>query len=364
MTRVGWWGRSAAARLSGAVRSPRDGREQRRLVSRVLTALGTGTGSGTGPLRVRGLAGDSDILVAAVDTGREEFVLRISTSNAADSNLARHVHTTTALRQAAPRSADLLPPVLDHTTVGGHMVVREALLPGRIPVPDPGPAAAATIRMVHAATLRTVMVSPALLEEWVEAPAAVVQRVAHGHRHAIEIDRIARYLRDGLVGQRVTVAGTHGDYRPGNVLVEERPSGPVLTGIVDWQNHMDPGLPDSDLAHWYLATRAVDLGAAVCEVLDDPGQLTSYYEAAGVEAANPHLGPELVVVFTWLWHVVNVRARTARRGPGLHWSARSVSPVLRRFASDSRPGAGSPTAGDRPRERRGGQVRRSSDPTR
>lgn len=339
-TAVATW--APVARLSRAVRSLRERRARRRLVPRALTALSALGGSGSTALPVvRALKSDSDTLVAAVDTGSGAFVLKMATSDAADRNLARHVDTVATLRghHGAPY-VELLPRVSERITVGGHTVVRETLLPGRSPTDDPGPAAAAAITAVHADSVRSLMVSPALLEAWVEAPAAAVQRMIHGDRHAIEIDRIARYLRDGLVGQRVTAAGTHGDYWPGNVLVEEGPSGPELTGIVDWENHMDPGLPDADLAHWYLATRSADLGAAVCAVLDDPGRLTRYYEEVGVEAPNPHLGSALVVVFTWLWHVANTGTRATRRGPGRIWYSRSVTPVLRRFASDSRPEAG------------------------
>lgn len=327
---------SAVAQLSRALRTIRDRREQRRLVPPVLAALGV---QGTPPVRT--LKSDSDTLVAAVGAGPGEFVLKIATSDAADRNLALHVDTVTALRQhPGPTFADLLPGVLDRTTVGGHTVVRETLLPGRTPLVDPGPAAAVAITPLHEATSRSLMVSPALLEAWVEAPAAAVQRLSSGNRHALEIDRIARYLRDGLVGQRLTVSCTHGDYWPGNVLVNDGPSGPRATGIVDWENFMDPGLPDADLAHWYLATRSADLGAAVCAVLDDPGELNRYYNSVGVAAPNPHLGPEFVVMFTWLWHVANTRTRAARRGPGRIWYSRSVAPVLRRFGPDSQPEAG------------------------
>ena len=327
---------AAVARLSRAIRTLRDRREQRRLVPPVLAALDV---PGSPPLRT--LKSDSDTLVAAVGSGPGAFVLKIATSDAADRNLARHVDTVTALRdQPGTPFADLLPTVLDRTTVGVHTVVRETLLPGRTPSGDPGPAAAVAIAPIHRSTARSIVVSPALLEDWVETPAAAVQRLTCGDRDALEIDRIGRYLRDGLVGRQLTVSRTHGDYWPGNVLVDEVRAEPEPTGIVDWENCMDPGLPEADLAHWYLSTRPVDLGAAVCAVLDDPEQLLRYYDSVGIDPPNPHLGPELVAVLTWFWHVANTRTRAARRGPGRIWYSRSVVPVLRRFGPDPHPGPG------------------------
>ena len=98
---------------------------------------------------------------------------------------------------------------------------------------------------------------------------------------------------------------------------------------------MDPGLPDADLVHWYLSTRISDLGAAVCAALDDPGQVERYFAPAGVVLPNAQLDPSAAVLLAWLWHVAHTRSRSTRSGPGRIWIARSVHPVLRRFAAAS-----------------------------
>lgn len=140
---------------------------------------------------------------------------------------------------------------------------------------------------------------------------------------------------------RTVMAGcTHGDFWPGNVLVSDALPQPVVTGIVDWENVMDPGLPEFDLMHWYLSTRPGDLGAAVCGVLDDPGQFERYFDPVGIALPNPDIDPEWLVMFTWLWHVANTRTRATRHGPGRIWLARNVHPVLRRFSATTRSATG------------------------
>lgn len=323
---AGW---SAVARLSHTVRHHRARREQRRLLPTVLGACGM-----TDSSAARTLKSDSDTIVTAVDGQTGEFVLKISTSAAADRNLERHVETVDNLRlRCDPGFAELLPRVLDRATVDGHMVVRETLLPGRTPESDPAAAAAAAITRLHMATARPLLVTPMLVEEWVDRPVAAVRDLDISGRYVDALDRVAGFLKEGLLEQTVIASCTHGDFWPGNVLVSGAPTMPVVTGIVDWENVMDPGLPDADPVHWYLSTRPADLGAAVCALLDDPGQLVRDFDEAGICLANPHVDPELVVVFTWLWHVANTRTRSTRNGPGRIWISRNVHPVLRRFSS-------------------------------
>lgn len=325
---------AVVAWLSLTLRHRSAHREERRRLHPVLAAFGM-----TGPHSSRTLKSDSDTLVTAVDGPAGESVLKISTSAAADRNLIRHVDTVTRLReQCEPGFSTLLPRILDRTTIAGRTAVRETLLPGRSSVTDPGPAAAAAIACLHTATARPLLVTPSLLAQWVEHPAATIVGPEAAERRSASVGRIVGYLVDGLSGKTVTATCTHGDYWPGNVLVSDELPEPTVTGIVDWENALDPGLPDVDLVHWFLSTRQRDLGAAVCAALDDPGELEQYFESVGVRLPNPHIDLRLILVFTWLWHVADTRTRATRHGPGRIWLARNVQPVLRRFE------AGSPTA--------------------
>lgn len=324
------WGGVARLSLWARHRSAR--REEQRRLAPALVACGISDAPAT-----RTLKSDSDCVVTAVSGWDGEFVFKISTSEAADRNLARHADTVTRLRaQCDPGFVELLPRVLDIVTVGERTAVRETLLSGRTPVADveTDRIAAAAITRLHMATARPMVVTTSLLEQWVDRPMATLRDMDLGDRYAPAVERLARSLRDGLRGQSVIASCVHGDYWPGNILVSDVLSQPVVTGVVDWENVMDPGLPDADQVHWYLSRRPVDLGAAVCGALDDPDQLVRDLDAAGACLLNPHLDPELVVLFAWLWHVANSRTRSTRNRRSRVWAGRNVYPILRRFGSE------------------------------
>nr|WP_241724104.1 phosphotransferase [Dietzia sp. E1] len=115
----------------------------------------------------------------------------------------------------------------------------------------------------------------------------------------------------GLLDAEVTVSWVHGDYWPGNVLKSDVAHEPVVTGIVDWENALDPGMPDIDLVHWYLSTRTGDLGSAVCSLLDVPTPVERYLDAAGERLANTHVGVERIVLLAWLWQRLGREGRRA-----------------------------------------------------
>ncbi|WP_295652651.1 phosphotransferase [uncultured Dietzia sp.] len=328
LTGASVWG--AVAQLSLTARHRRARREEHRRLNPALIACGIADSPATRTLR-----SDSDCVVTAVSGRAGDSVLKISTSEAADRNLARHVETVTRLRtQCDPGFAALLPQILGLVTVGGRTVVRETLLPGRVPDADADRAASAAITRLHMATARPLIVTSSLLGQWVDHPVSTLRGLDLGERYAPAVERLACSLREGLFDQWVIASCVHGDFWPGNVLVSDGLARPVVTGIVDWENVMDPGLPDADPVHWYLSTRPVDLGAAVCAALEDPGRLVRDLEQIGTCLPNPHIDPEQVVLFVWLWHVANSRTRSTRNRRSRVWIARNVYPVLRRFGAD------------------------------
>lgn len=321
---------AAVTRLSLSVRHGAR-REERRRVHSALAACGVFDSPET-----RTLKSDSDTLVAAVSGRTGEFVLRTATSEAAGRRLTRHGETVSDLRERCdPAFAALLPRVLDLGEVGEQTVVRETLLPGQTSDASSERAAAAAITRLHMATARPVIVTPSLVGQWIDRPVSAVLGLDLDERHADEVDRMAGFLRECLMGRSVIVSCTHGDFWPGNVLVSDAHLRPVISGIVDWEDVMDPGLPDADPVHWYLSTRPVGLGSAVCRALDDPGSLVRHFDSAGICLPNPHLGTESVVMVAWLWQVANTLTRSTRNGPGRLWFARNVHPVLHRFRSDT-----------------------------
>ena len=97
-------------------------------------------------------------------------------------------------------------------------------------------AALSAIAPLHRRTATFVVVdNVCLLRRWVIEPLVgltdMCRQLDPGTRVS-EVDRLGTMLRQALVGWRMPVSWTHGDYTPGNVRLAGM-RGPV-TGIVDW----------------------------------------------------------------------------------------------------------------------------------
>ena len=105
-----------------------------------------------------------------------------------------------------------------------------------------------------------------------------------------------------------------------------------MTGVVDWENAHAAGLPDVDLMHWWLATRPVELGAAVRQALADPSAVRRGLAELSISLPNPQIALEHVVLLTWLGHVTAGMDRTSADHLGRVWLARNVKPILQLLA--------------------------------
>ena len=133
-------------------------------------------------------------------------------------------------------------------------------------------AALSAIAPLHRRTATFVVVdNVCLLRRWVLEPLAGLTDMCRrlDPRLVPEVDWLGTMLRQALVGWRMPVSWTHGDYTPGNVRVAGV-RGPV-TGIVDWGGAR-PGQPA--LIDEYLMILAAscqveraDLGTVVAERL-------------------------------------------------------------------------------------------------
>ena len=145
-------------------------------------------------------------------------------------------------------------------------------------------------------------------------------------------------LRQALVGWRMPVSWTHGDYTPGNVRVAGV-RGPV-TGIVDWGGAR-PGQPA--LIDEYLMILTVsclveraDLGAVVAERLRAGGLSDRERNAlrAARDQADADFGhreridERIAILLTWLHHAADLCRNCATHPNHQTWWATNVAPVL------------------------------------
>ncbi|HYI53479.1 MAG TPA: phosphotransferase [Microlunatus sp.] len=285
------------------------------------------------------LTSDSDTLVVALEADPERLIAKIATSAAASRGLDQHVASLTRLRSLLDGLASeaLLPRVVRDGQLYGNRVVIETQLPGHAATARLSDAtttvAAAALTEIHRATTVTRTVDHATLARWVDEPLDYLRGLRGLPGDAQGLDRLREILHGALLGREVAMAWVHGDFWPGNVLVEETVEadgggGVRVTGLADWENAEPDGLPDIDLLHWWLATQPVELGAAVLDAVAHPAEIRRRLADLSITLPNPQLALEHVVLLTWLQHVTAGMDRTSADHLGRVWLARNVKPIL------------------------------------
>jgi Phosphotransferase enzyme family len=202
-------------------------------------------------------------------------------------------------------------------------------------------AALSAIAPLHRRTATFVVVdNVCLLRRWVIEPLAGLTdlcRRLDPHRVS-EVDRLGTMLRQALVGWRMPVSWTHGDYTPGNVRVAGV-RGPV-TGIVDWGGAR-PGQPALIDEYLMILTAScqverADLGSVVAARLRAGGLLDRERNALRAARDRPdadrghrrRIDERGCILLTWLHHAADLW-RTCATHPDHHtWWATNVAPVL------------------------------------
>jgi hypothetical protein len=204
----------------------------------------------------------------------------VSQTDAGSDLLHRQADAERRLR-ADPRLAGwaaLVPEPLAAGAVRGHAFLVERALPGSSPlarIAEPArrvevvEQAATVIAGLHSRTASPVAVDAARVEEWVRDR---VRTVATGLSMAGpdrgRVDALARTEREliaAYLGREMTVSWIHGDYWPGNLLLD---GVGAIVGIVDWDRAAPGEPPILDILHLLLYTRRVVTGV-------EPGRLVA-----------------------------------------------------------------------------------------
>jgi len=309
------------------------------------------------------LASDTTVVLLRPEQGPPAAVLKVARGalRAAELSTQRRVLAEFAIHQGLDEEwRQLLPRILAFDDRANETVSVESYRPGidlaealtHCPerAEELTAAALGAIAPLHRRTASFVVVdNVSLLRRWVINPLACLMDVCRrlGPRLAPEVDRLGTVLRQALVGRRMPMSWTHGDYTPGNVRVAEV-QGPV-TGIVDWGGAR-PGQPALIDEYLMILTASClverdDLGTIVTERLRAGG--LSNRERNALRAAHDRqdadtgdservdepVDERVAILLTWLHHVVNVWRKRAT-SPNHHiWWATNVAPVLDAVAS-------------------------------
>jgi hypothetical protein len=300
------------------------------------------------------LVGDTAVVLLGPEQGPPAAVLKVArgTLRAAKLRTQRRVLAELAIHQGLDEEwRELLPRILAFDERANATVSVESYRSGtdlaevlaRRPnrVEELTAAALTAIAPLHRGTATSVVVdNVCLLRRWVVEPLAALTDMCGrlDPRLVPEIDRLGTMLRQALVGWRLPVSWTHGDYTPTNVRVAGT-RGPV-TGIVDWGGAR-PGQPAFIDEYLMILTAScqverIDMGTLVADRLRAGG--LSYRERNALRAAHDrpdadfgHRGridERVAILVTWLHHAADLWRKCATHPNHHTWCATNVAPVL------------------------------------
>jgi hypothetical protein len=197
------------------------------------------------------------------------------------------------------------------------------------------------IAPLHRATARSIVVDNlSSVRQWVVAPAAdladICSRLDPGLTPKLE--RLESMLVRAIVGRRMTVCWTHGDYTPDSVQLAG-PRGPV-NRIVGWDKARGdrPALIDAYLMILTASCQleAADFGAVVSRRLSAGGLsasernvLAAMGNRPGTGAGDPDgIDERVAILLAWLHHSAAVCRTDADRSQLDGWLASDVAPIL------------------------------------
>ena len=133
--------------------------------------------------------------------------------------------------------------------------------------------AARLIRQLHLATLRRQVVDDILFARVAGDDLALLRQLAAGWPEAgllaHQLDRLEDLLRRQVAGSELPFSWAHGDFWPGNLLID--PEGGAIRGVVDWDRASADQIPLHDLLHMLAYThkmqRRSELGQEIVAYL-------------------------------------------------------------------------------------------------
>jgi hypothetical protein len=304
------------------------------------------------------LVGDTAAFLLRPEQGPPAAVVKVARGlvGATELRTQRRVLAELAIHQGLDDGwRQLLPRILAFDERGDATVSVESYRPGmdlaevlaRRPdrVEELTAAALRAIAPLHRRTATFVVVdNVCLLRRWLIEPLAgladMCQRLDPGR--GLEMDRLGMILRQALIGRRMPVSWTHGDYTPGAVRVAGV-GGPV-TGIVDWAGARPGQLALIDEYLMILAAscqvQQADLGAVAAERLRAGGLLDRERTALRAardradadmgnrERIHERLDERVAILLTWLHHAADLWHKRATHPNHHNWWAANVAPVL------------------------------------
>ena len=294
------------------------------------------------------LQGTSDVTVARLAPSRAGplAMVKVARSEAARAELAKQHAALRTLSQDARLEGwhHLLPGSTLHQT-GSDVFTLENALHGtdaatvlrrtpslRVTVANRGLEA---IDGLHQRTARMATLERAEVDGWLNAPLALLHAVhSSGTSPRVQrsaVEAVERRLRGSLTGRDVRLSWVHGDFTPGNVILDGTGA---VTGIVDWGQSRADALSALDAVLWVLSLEAGRRGQPIGKVMRTAVHWRSWPVDDGLLAlasepvAAAGLPPGDLVLLCWLNHVADNLRNTVRYARHRWWWSANVDSVL------------------------------------
>lgn len=273
----------------------------------------------------------------------------LRTQRRALAEIARHPGLDEEWRELLPRTLSFDERIDATVSVESHRAgidLAEVLARRPDRVEELTAAALVAIAPLHKATARVIVVdNVCVLRQSVVEPVADLTHSCQRLEPSLvpKLDRLETMLARALVGRRMPVSWTHGDYTPGNVLVAGM-QGPV-NGIVGWSGAQAdrPALVDEYLIILTATCQVerADLGTIVSERLRAGGLSDSEQNAlrAARGRSDPDIGAReciderFAILLAWLHHAAALWRKRATLPDHRIWLATNVTPVLEAIAA-------------------------------
>jgi Ser/Thr protein kinase RdoA (MazF antagonist) len=223
----------------------------------------------------------------------------------------------------------------------------EKAVPGTVGTALPGSAgtrehlrnAVRAVSGIHRATGRVAVVSPALVDRWLEPALSLLADVpmllGPARRHRL-IEQLRQRIRSGVEGRAVWLGRTHGDYFPGNIFFG--PSAEV-TGIIDWgqSREDDPALIDPMTLVLVGRGQAQQKGLGpvvrdLCRGVPLSGREVALVEIHRAGCPADPVGVDVMALLAWLRHVENNLLKSPRYRANPVWVLTNLETVLKTAA--------------------------------
>lgn len=171
--------------------------------------------------------------------------------------------------------------------------------------------AIAVIKHLHLKTMKETIVDDALLKKWIRIP---LEQIIHSplvylyRPSRIILKKLGKELEESLNGKKVITGWIHGDFWPGNILVD--PNSNKVIGLVDWEDfEMDFPL-SFDLVNMMVSTRRVgntnELGAIILALLKEDAWHTNemlIWKEQEEKLGGHYLPLRESLLLFWLHHI-------------------------------------------------------------